>query len=176
MARKCKCKYCGKQLTTDIAWVYEYLTDDLEIKKKYYCNEDCYKAEEKAKLIQEDCFEKLDNLLGFKTKSNIYFRKLLKDITEVYDYEVLQKYLINESNNIELALGRIDFTSTNNKINYFMTILQNNIDNYKKVFEEQRIQEVAKEIEIIESVSDINVTQRRNKRDRKKRRSLDELF
>jgi hypothetical protein len=37
MTRKCKCKACGTQLTTDSAYLYTYLTKTGKEVKQYYC-------------------------------------------------------------------------------------------------------------------------------------------
>ena len=53
MARKCKCNYCGKQLTTDNAVFYEVFMSNNKSKKVYFCNYE----EMRQNRIDNDCWK-----------------------------------------------------------------------------------------------------------------------
>ena len=56
MARRCKCKGCGKELTTDKAFKDE--------KGKYWCSSYEYELVKKEKETKEECFELMEDIMS----------------------------------------------------------------------------------------------------------------
>lgn len=50
---KVKCKFCGKSIEKELAFKEEYLTKNLSIRYKYYCNAEHYEAYHKQREEKE---------------------------------------------------------------------------------------------------------------------------
>ena len=174
MSRKCKCKNCGKITTVDKAYKHSFLSDSLRIINEYYCDESCYEMLIKRKELKDDCYKRFNRILGFKVETNIYCRKMIKDIVEVYGYESIQRFLIAEEDEIIMTMDRMSFASSNNKISYFIAILQNHIESYKRVVKQE--EEVAKREVNVEDDFEMPTVIRKPRDRKRKRRSLDDIF
>ena len=64
-------------------------------------------------------------------RTNIYFNSLYSPIIKHYGYEAIYNLLHSEYGYICDALNK-DFITANVKIKYFMAIVQNKIEDYKK--------------------------------------------
>lgn len=132
MARKCKCRLCGKELTTDKAFCVK-----VNEKNTYYCSSEEYDVLlEKAK-AKTECNNYISNLMGtpFVVPA---LAKLVNKLSDYYDYNIIQKSFKDNSDKIKWILTNKSFNSEFAKSKYIMSIVLNNIDKtYKAYLKEQ---------------------------------------
>lgn len=146
--RKVKCKNCEKMIPKSIAYKFEYLDKNLNIKHKYYCDKECCDSKEGEKELLENIFKLLDDILEFPTRSNMYFNKMFKPIRDYYNLNVIYEFLKEEKNYLEVQLLK-DFVTINAKVKYFFAIMQDKIDKYKTIIEDRKNRiEFKKELEV----------------------------
>lgn len=132
MARKCKCRLCGKELTTDKAFCVK-----VNEKNTYYCSRDEYdKLLEKAK-AKEECNNYISSLMGTPFVIPA-LAKLVNKLNDYYDYSIIQRAFKDNSDKIQWALNNKSFNSEFAKSKYIMSIVLNNINkSYKDYLREQ---------------------------------------
>ena len=178
------CKYCGKSIKKETAYVEEYLTKTLSIRYKYYCNIEHYEAyykeqEEKELKIQREkelkvkarelCRELCE--LDQKEKS-VYFSSTYKIITDKFDNELIYDYCTKYKNEILNILNSKDFKTSASRIKYCLVMLENQLERYKLELNEPKEEQKAIEVDdnLIDDF-DINV-----KVKKKERRDLDDIL
>ncbi|NFH40827.1 hypothetical protein [Clostridium sporogenes] len=156
MARKCKCKYCKKEINTNIALT---LTDDTSKKPKKLkmCSQECiekYKEDLKRKIEEnksrEELYKFIMNLHG-KTYLPNYFYILISDLINgtvrqkgllidkklqkegVSWKDILDGYRYSEEM-IKKTLDRKSFDGYINELKYCFAIVKNNIPKAKEHF------------------------------------------
>ena len=140
MARTKKCDECRKDCIKNEMVQVDYMTRKGNIKTKMYCSEECSKAKEVRKQLIEDTNNLLESILEMPIRTNMYFNKLYSPIVNYYGYKVIYDMLHREYGHICESLNK-DFVTANVKIKYFMAIVQNKIEDYKKVEENNKIDE-----------------------------------
>ena len=129
MARKCRCKLCGKWLTTDIAYKDE--------KGKYYCSQEEYEEIQRDKQRKEECFKYLESLMGVPISK--IARKRINELHEYYSYEVIYRAIKFVEDRIRYAVENKNFNNEQSEVNYLMAIISNNINEvYKEYTKEQK--------------------------------------
>ena len=131
MARTKKCDECRKDCIKENMVQVDYMTRKGNIKTKMYCSEECSKAKEARKQLIEDTNNLLESILEMPIRTNMYFNKLYSPIVNYYGYKVIYDMLHSEYGHICESLNK-DFVTANVKIKYFMAIVQNKIEDYKK--------------------------------------------
>lgn len=132
MARTKKCDECRKDCIKENMVQVDYMTRKGNIKTKMYCSEECSKAKEVRKQLIEDTNNLLESILEMPIRTNMYFNKLYSPIVNHYGYKVVYDMLHSEYGYICDSLNK-DFVTANVKIKYFMAIVQNKIEDYRKI-------------------------------------------
>lgn len=131
MARKCKCRLCGKELTTDIAYCVQGKT------KSYYCNKEEYDEVIKEQQIKSECMDYVAEIINMKFTPPAMM-KLVNGLNEFYDYIVIKRAFKDNSDSIQWALINKKFSSEFAKYKYIISIVLNNIDkSYRSYSREQ---------------------------------------
>lgn len=185
MGVKVKCKYCGKSIEKELAFKEEYLTKNLSIRYKYYCNAKHYEAyhkqqeekelkEKKAKEIKKDAREKCRLLCGLGEKEkSIYFSSTYKILTDKFDDELIYEYACKNEKEIMSLLDSKDFKTSASRIKYCLVMLENQLERYELELNEPK-EEEQKVIEVDNNLIDdfeINVNVKK-----KERRDLDDIL
>lgn len=148
MARKCKCKGCGEELTTDIA--FKVTTNK---KNMYYCNEAEYLKIKEVKEKKDHTMNYIFELLKYNNDQIMppILIKKINALAETYDYSIIKEtFAKNEDTLIYWWNLEDKFDSEYGRVCYIMRIIENNInDVYKsiKIKERQDRQLVASKIQ-----------------------------
>lgn len=127
MARKCKCKICKTQLTTDIAYCIT-LTTTKTPKNVYYCSEQEYRQEQSDIHFWKQCQYATDDILGYPIVNNNRNKHMSEIISHGYTREQLHECISEQSEYIKKCLGlRQDIESENHKLSYMFAIIKNSI-------------------------------------------------
>ena len=157
MARRCKCKKCGAELTTDVA--FKVVVKD---KNHYYCNESEYIKMQAEKLKKTeamiyifDMFYNNDQLLP-----PVMIKKI-NALAKTYDYDVIKgTFESNKENLLYWWTLEKKFDSEYGKVSYIMRIIENNInDVYREIKVKKRQGEVSKSKIIIQDEAITKVKQ-----------------
>ena len=127
MARKCKCKICGKWLTTDIAYRDE--------KGKYYCSQEEYEEIQRDKQRKEECFKYLEGFM--RVPISKIARKRINELHEYYSYEVIYRTIKFVEDRIRYAIENKSFNSEQAMVNYLIAIIENNANMVLKEYEKE---------------------------------------
>ena len=127
MARKCKCKLCGKWLTNDIAYRDE--------KGKYYCSQEEYEEIQRDKQRKEECFKYLEGFM--RVPISKIARKRINELHEYYSYEVIYRTIKFVEDRIRYAVENKNFNSEQAMVNYLIAIIENNINIVLKEYEKE---------------------------------------
>lgn len=185
---KVKCKYCGKSIEKENSFKEEYLTKNLSIRYKYYCNIEHYEAyykeqEEKELKIQREKELKIKArelcrmLCGLDQKEkSVYFSSTYKIITDKFDNELIYDYCTKYKNEILNLLNSKDFKTSASRIKYCLVMLENQLERYQVDKEEPKIEPKIKEVEVDEYFDDFDINVNINLKNDKKRRSLDDIL
>ena len=130
MGRRCKCKFCGKELTTDIAY-------KSESDKAYFCNQDEFQSWLQNKInkqAEKETEKEIFNIMG-ETVGGIIKPYSWKEIKETvsllktkFSLDQIKDYVSSEKSNIEDIIRRKSFNSEFNKVKYYLAIIKNNIE------------------------------------------------
>ncbi len=129
---KCKCKFCRKQLTTDIAYCVK-----VNERNQYYCTQEEYNKEQEKKKSKIECNNYIAEIMKmpYLTPAMI---KLVNNLNSYYDYKIIKRAFKDNKDSIRWALENKEFNSEFSKSKYIMSIILNNIDkSYKANIREQ---------------------------------------
>lgn len=147
MPRKCKCRICGKELTTDMA--YKVTSGKVN---KYFCSKEEYETElevkEKEKKIRDDAYYTIYEIFQYQVTNSVLFKEL-DIIAQIYGFEKIYHYLLDNEAYLTSVMKK-EFVHEYAKIRYFAAILKNNLVDYK--YEPPKI-EPPKEVTV--DISDI---------------------
>ena len=129
MARKykCKCKACGKELTTDVAY--------RDGKGKYYCSQEEYEEIQRDKQRKEECFKYLEGFM--RVPISKIARKRINELHEYYSYEVIYRTIKFVEDRIRYAVENKSFNSEQAMVNYLIAIIENNANIVLKEYEKE---------------------------------------
>ena len=156
MARKCKCKKCGEQLTTDIAFKVVY-----KGKNHYYCNENEYNKLQIQKAKKTETMTYIFDMFGYNRDQLLppVMIKKINTLAKTYDYNIIKDTF--ESNKKTLLYWwtlENKFDNEYGKVSYIMRIVENNInDIYESEKVKRRQNEVSKSKIIIQDEAIIKV-------------------
>lgn len=178
MGVKVTCKYCGKKIPKETAYAEEYLTKNLSIRYKYYCNTEHYKAyykeqeekelkEKRAKELKVKARELCRKLCGLGEKEkSIYFSSNYKGITDKFNNELIYDYLFEHESEISNLLNSKDFKTSASRTKYLLVMLENQLERYQLELNEPKETE-QKVVEINDNLIDdfdINVNVKKKER------------
>lgn len=128
MGRKCKCKKCGKQLTTDNAYCSRRKTKSGNETKEYYCNEEEFLSVQKDKWLWKQMQLGIDYMAGYKVISNSKNKMLKELIDEGYTRKEVYDCMVEMKETIANAIRyRQDIEDEYAKLCYIFTIIKSNI-------------------------------------------------
>lgn len=183
---KVKCKYCGKSIEKENSFKEEYLTKNLSIRYKYYCDIEHYEAyykeqEEKELKIQREKELKVKarklcrELCGLDQKEkSVYFSSTYKIITDKFDNELIYDYCTKYKNEILDLLNSKDFKTSASRIKYCLVMLENQLERYQVDKEELKIEPKIKEVEVDEYFDDFDIVI--NVKKKEKRRNINDIL
>ena len=152
MTRKCKCKACGKQLTTDIAYLYTYLTKTGKEIKQYYCSEEEFENLERDKKLYKECLYETDKILE-RPITNSIRNKELAELHEQYSWEEILRCIKSKSDEINMMIKQNGIENDYQQIRYMMQTIKNVIYDFVREDKQrndwtQYNQSVEQEVEI----------------------------
>ena len=133
MSRKCKCKICGKQLTTDTA----YKITNYNGKNTYYCSKEEYDEVNKKKEIENRCYNTISTIMNIPFVTPM-LKKQIKKIVEFYDYPIIERTFKENEKAIKWFLDNNEDSSEYGKSRYIMTIIINNINGVARKYKEEQ--------------------------------------
>ena len=136
MGRACKCRYCQKNITTDIAHL-----EHIKGKKAYFCNKEHYikfledadadaKNKEKNKQIQDKFYNLMCEILGVNGITNTALWKEKTEINKVFSDDVIVAYLDENKGWMTTSVSKLS-GGIYGKIRYVSVILRNKLGDYK---------------------------------------------
>ena len=132
MARKCKCKICGKQLTTDTAFK---VTNDK--KNTYYCSKEEYDLSIQITKERDECFNYIAECMRLKFCTP-FIKKEINYLLPYYDYPIIKRAFKDNIKSIDWFLDNNENNSEFGKVRYIFTIIQNNINKSAKDYKEEQ--------------------------------------
>ena len=137
MSRKCKCKICNKELTTDKAYKITRINNKTNKKTNmYYCSKEEYDNYIKDKEDKIDCISYIVDLLKLDFNLPV-LKKELKEIEDKYNYIIIKRAFEYSRDTIEWFLGRNEDCNDFNKIRYSITVVKGNIRKVAKEYEKE---------------------------------------
>lgn len=130
---RCKCRACGKSLTTDSA--YKIVVGE---KNVYFCNKQEYKEYEEAELVRKQKTEKLNcakEWFEYILRDEGYIQwslvlRLIEELELGYSIEQIAEYLESEATDLKRALGNKKFKNFYNTIQYLRAVIYAQINEY----------------------------------------------
>lgn len=156
-ARKCKCKICKKELTTDIAYLVEHITTNGNKQKQYYCSKEEYENDRRDKELYKLCQYKTDEILGRPITNNTR-NKELAELHEQYSWEEIYRCIKAKADDIKFMIKQNDIQGDYQQIRYLMQVIKNCIydftreDRAKNYWEQYKVEEEEIEIENIDII------------------------
>jgi len=134
VARKAKCRACGKELDTTTAFkLISYDTNDKE-KRFYYCSRDEYKEDEKAKekaaADKDKVYRLICDIIGRDEILNSILWKEKAIWNKVAADEVIAQYLEESKIYLTGVISKLEDKEFN-RIRYLSAIIKNSIGDYK---------------------------------------------
>lgn len=134
MARKCKCKICGKDLTTDIAYNIPKVMRGSRIKNQYYCSKEEYDTFEYNRIRQLELLREnqkiFDSIIGYECINNTKNREFSK-LYEIYTREEIKELLLYLKEDIIKALNlKGDCMNEYQRIRYIFSIINNHAKDF----------------------------------------------
>lgn len=164
MARKCKCKICKAEITTDTA--FKVIVNN---KNQYYCNEKEYNNMIKDKNDKNKMFEYIYDILEYEKGmvSPSILKKKINVLCKFYPYEVISQCFEDNLDTI-LYWWNLEnkFNSEYGKISYIMVIIENKINDTYKAW---KIKEQIKKKEIINKTNTVTIDFEEQTNSRKKK-------
>lgn len=182
---KVKCKFCGKSINKESAYIEEYLTKSMSIRNRYYCNKEEHdeyhkKQEEKelkekrAKEVKKLAREKCRLLCGLEEKEkSIYFSSTYKILTDKFDNELIYEYTCKNEKEIMDLLDSKDFKTSASRTKYCLVMLENQLERYQIEKEKPKVEPSTKQIEPTERFDDIDINVQVKK---KSKRSIEDIL
>lgn len=134
MARKCKCKICKKNLTTDKAFLVERIVETSGRKvREYYCSEEEYKEHKKNTELLRENQVLFDKIIGYTCINNTKNKEFTKIYDVGYSRRQVNKFLLDKGEYIKESLDKKLVNGNMNeyqKILYIFAIIRSEIKDY----------------------------------------------
>ena len=170
MAR-CKCRICGKSLTTESACLV--ITNG---KKAFYCSQEEFEADkakkEKEATDKDKVYRLICDIIDRKEIVNTILWKEKAIWNKVRTDEVIAQYLEENKEYLTGAIARLEDVEYN-RIRYLSAILKNKLGDYKPKVKEEKKYEPKIETNMNEMMYEIRNT---NKSKRKSLADLEDMF
>ena len=133
MPRKCKCKICKKELTTDKA----FMVLDTKNKKHYYCTQEEYEEELEEINSKNKCYETISTIMNIPFVTPM-MKKELKKIRKYYIYPVIERTFKDNSDSIQWFLNNKASDNEYGNMRYIISIILNNIQKTAKIYKKEQ--------------------------------------
>lgn len=172
MARKCKCKICGKPLTTDVAFNFPKIDKNGKKKNQYYCSEEEYREYEKnTELLRENQIL-FDKIIGYTCINNTKNKEFAKIYNAGYSRRQVNKFLLDKGEYIKESLDKKLVNGDMNeyqKILYIFAIIRSEIKDYfdgtsKPIQDTKEYEEVGVNVEVEADIKSPVIKKRKAKR------------
>ncbi len=172
MARKCKCKICGKQLTTDIAFNFPKIDKNGKKKNQYYCSEEEYRTHEKEIELLRENQKAFDFIIGYTCINNTKNKEFTKIYNAGYTRNQVNKFLLDKGDYIKTSLDKKLINGDMNeyqKILYIFAIIRSEIKDYfdgtsKPIQDTTEYEEVDANVEVETDIKRPAIKKRKAKR------------
>lgn len=127
MARRVKCRICGKYGTNETF----YKVIDKNGKSKYYCNQEEYENHINEKKKRDNLIEYIHNEILLLEEGQIVNPIMIKKLNELhkfYDWEVIHKTFEKCKGSIHYWIENKNFSSEYGMISYIMKIIESHIN------------------------------------------------
>lgn len=127
MARRVKCRICGKYGTNETF----YKVTDENGKSKYYCNQEEYENHINEKRKRDNLIEYIHNEILLLEEGQIINPIMIKKLNELhkfYDWEVIHKTFEKCKDSIHYWIENKNFSSEYGMISYIMKIIESHIN------------------------------------------------
>ena len=157
MARHIKLQDTGEIVSKDKQGIYQ--APD----KKYYSSEDAFLEKDMENHNRENCIVKMYDFMGYseKQKLSTFFYKRLSEWHEGYKYSVIYSAMQMSADSIQYADKTKSFNSETGKLNYFMAIIQNKLNDAQKVaiHLKQKVKQAARNNDLDAMIDGLEVLQ-----------------
>ena len=150
---KVKCKYCGKEIKKEDAYlVSKYSKDGLREYRSFYCSPDHYFKEisEKGRIkdMQKKTKDKAGELSGLINENEWSgLIKEINDILKTYGYEKTYNCMLENESSILYYMRNKDFVSNYARRRYFAAMLRGMMEKYDPPKETVRVVEEQDHVE-----------------------------
>ena len=154
-----KCKYCGKSMYSDTAYVHTSYDD----KKVFYCSEEHYKLFVKVREIKYNIATSCNCIFDTRISNYPLYKKKINEIEGNGELDTADKYIKENILELSMALELKGFTRIDYKIIYFFEIVRRGIEQYNELIKiAEKSEKLEREMEIIEEVKFVPRKKRRN--------------
>lgn len=167
MARKCKCKLCKNQLTTDVA--YKIVNNG---KNEYYCDDIEYEAHLKEMTCKQEVLEYINKILGYESVNTIIYKELAT-IHKTFSYEEILNCFNCQGDKIIELININGIDREFNIIRYMYGVISRSIADDTKEFKANRNKKIVKKISSEEIDIDSNNIKKVNKQKYESKPSTD---
>lgn len=157
MARKCKCQFCGKPLTTDTAYLHVHKTKTGNEQNKYYCSKEEFEEMEREKELYRSCQYLTDAIFGFVCTNNIRNKELEELHAAGYTWQEIFRCIKAKADYIKGMIKLNNIDNDYQMIRYTMTVIKNEIYNFTK--EDKAANDWSKQVEESVDFLDLDVTE-----------------
>lgn len=131
MARKVKCKICGKWLTNDTAYKVT-----INGKNQYYCTKEEYEHMKKEQETKEECYKYAEGLINLPYSA--LMRKKINELAKYYEYEVIYRCFKADRDKISFWATNKTFNNEHALVSYIMAIISGNINSINKQYKKEQ--------------------------------------
>ena len=131
MARKVKCKICGKWLTNDTAYKIT-----INGKNQYYCTKEEYEHMKKEQETKEECYKYAEELINLPYSA--LMRKKINELAKYYEYEVIYRCFKADRDKISFWVNNKTFNNEHALVSYIMAIISGNINDINKQYKKEQ--------------------------------------
>lgn len=128
---KCKCKICGKQLDTKVAYKIEHISKSGKKTNKYFCSQEEYENDLREKELYRQIQYATDSILGRPITNNAR-NKEIQELHEVYTYEQILRCIRAKAEDIKGMIAYNKIEGDYQQIRYMMQVIKNCIYDFAR--------------------------------------------
>ena len=135
---KAKCKYCGKNIDTKVA--YKVAIGKVN---RYFCNEEEYNIVHEMQRVKDDTYNLVYEIFGRKVTNTILYKET-NEVSLVYSYKKIKLYLEQNMTYLSNLMQNKSFKNEYAQIRYFSAILKNSLTDfeYEKKVKSNKVVEI----------------------------------